>query len=101
MNILKTIKEIGKKKAVVIRLADKGGGLVILKKNNYEKEMENLLKVENTYKKLKGNPKLRYEKKLKAFVKRERQRNIKQERSWISPIGIYEEPCDILCAKGP
>lgn len=55
-NIWKTIKEIGNKNEVVIRPADKGG-LVILNKKDYEEEMENLLKVENTYKKLKGNPK--------------------------------------------
>lgn len=66
MNIWKTIKEISKKKEVVIRPADKGGGLVILnkkKKKDYEEEMENLLKVEKTYNKLKVNPKQWYEKK--------------------------------------
>lgn len=68
-NIWKTIKDIGKKKEVVIHTADKGGELVILNKKYYEDEMENLLKVENTYKKIKSNPKKQDEKKLKEFVK--------------------------------
>ena len=66
----KTIKEIGNKNEVIIRPADKGGGLVILNKADYEEEMENLLRVENTYKKLKGNPKARYIKKLIKYVKK-------------------------------
>lgn len=69
-NIWKTIKEIGKKHEVVIRPTDKGGGLVILSKKDYKDKMENLLRVENTYKKLKVNPKNKYEKKLKTFVKK-------------------------------
>lgn len=52
MKIWKTIKEIGKKKEVP---ADKGGDLVILNKKDYEEELENLLRVWNTYNKLKGN----------------------------------------------
>lgn len=56
-NIWETIKEIGNRHDVVIHPADKGGGLVILNKRDYQEEMDNLLQVENTYKKLKENPK--------------------------------------------
>lgn len=52
---------------MVIQPADKGGGLVILNKKDYEDEMETLLKVENTYKKV--NPKKKYEKKTEDFRK--------------------------------
>lgn len=69
-NVWNTIKSLGKRKEVVIRPADKGGGLVILNKSDYEEEMENLLRVENTYSKLKKNPKRIYEKKLKMYVKK-------------------------------
>lgn len=55
--IWNTIKGIEKKKEIVIRPADKGGSLVILNKKDYELEMEKLLKIPNTYKRLKGNPK--------------------------------------------
>lgn len=76
MNILKIIKEIGKKKEVVICPADKAAGFVILNKKDYEEEMQNLLKVDNTYKKLKENPKLRYKKKLKAYIKKGKDKGI-------------------------
>lgn len=65
-HVWKTIKALGERKEVVIRPADKGGGLVILNKSDYEEEIENLLWVENTYKKRNKNPKRTYEKKLKA-----------------------------------
>ena len=51
-NVWKIIKEIGSRNDVIIRPVDKGGGLVILNEADYEEEMENLLGVENTYKKL-------------------------------------------------
>lgn len=63
-NILKIIRNIEKKKDVVIRPAEKGRGLVILSKKDNEEKMENLLRVENAYKNLKNNPKKEYEKKL-------------------------------------
>lgn len=46
-NIWKTITNIEKIKRVVIRTADKEGGLVIHKNKDYELEMENLLKMES------------------------------------------------------
>lgn len=85
--IWKTIKEIGKRKDIVIRLADKGEGLVILKKEDYEEEMGNLLKVENTYKKLKGNPKPQYKKSLKRLVNKGKEIGIlnKKEAQYLVP----------------
>lgn len=75
-NIWKTIKNIGKKHEVVIRPADKGGGLVILNKKDYLDEMNNLLSIENTYKTLKANPKKKYERKLKTYVDKGRNKGI-------------------------
>lgn len=66
----------------MIRPADKGGGLVILNKKDYETEMERLLKTPDTYKKLKGNPKGEYEKKTEGiYPKRGKKRNINKKRS--------------------
>lgn len=62
------IKKLGERHEVIIRPADKGGGLVILDKKDYQEEMENLLKVENTYQRLRSNPKKKYQRKLKTFI---------------------------------
>lgn len=75
-NMWKAIKQIGKKHKVVIWPVDKGGGLVILNKKDYREEMDNLLKRENTYKKLTGNPKKKYETKLKKYVNKGRKMGI-------------------------
>lgn len=86
-NIRNTIKEIERKKEIIICLADKGGGLVILNKSNYETEMNKLLKTPDMYKKLKGHPKSEYEKKLKLFVKGREERGIltKKEARYLIP----------------
>lgn len=83
-NIWNTIKEIEKKKDIVIRPADNGGGLVILDKRDYELDMEKLLKTPNTYKKLKGNPK---EQKFKSYIQRGEKRGIltKKEAKYLVP----------------
>lgn len=50
--------------------------MVILNKKDYQEEMNNLLRVENTYRKLKVNPKKKYEEKLRKFVKKEKDMGI-------------------------
>lgn len=67
-HIWDAIKKLGERHEVIIRPADKGGGLVILDKKDYQEEMENLLKVENIYQKLRSNPKKKYQRKLKTFI---------------------------------
>lgn len=86
-HIWNTIQALGKRKEVVIRPADKGGGLVILKKVDYEEEMNNLLRVENTYKKLKNNPKPQFTKSLRRLVKKGRETGIlnKKETKYLVP----------------
>ncbi|PIO11720.1 hypothetical protein AB205_0093780 [Aquarana catesbeiana] len=85
--IWKTINEIEKKKNIIIRPADKGGGLVILNKKDYESEMEKLLAIPNTYKKLRGNPKAEYKKKLKAYIQKGEKKGIlnKKESKFLLP----------------
>lgn len=85
--VWKTIKGIEKKKNIVIRPADKGGGLVILNKQDYELEMGKLLNIPNTYKKLKGNPKVEYHKKLKAYIHKGEKKGIlnKKEARYLIP----------------
>lgn len=79
-NIWKTVKEIEKKKEIVIRPADKGGGLVILNKRDDEMEMNNLLRTQDTYKKLHKNPKTEYEKKPISYIKRAKDKEILTKR---------------------
>lgn len=56
MRIRKYGRELGKEKGILIRPADKEGGIVIVNKKDYEAEMICVLSDEATYKKLKGDP---------------------------------------------
>lgn len=58
-----------------------------MKKDEYEEEMKNLLGVENTYKKLKHNPKPQYIKSLKRLVKKGGEAGIlnKKEARYLIP----------------
>ncbi|XP_077334619.1 uncharacterized protein LOC143975965 [Lithobates pipiens] len=85
--IWKTIKQLEKKKDIVIRPADKEGGLVILNKADYEQEMANLLNIPDTYKQLKQNPKEEYNKKLNNYVQKGLNKGIlnKKEARYLIP----------------
>lgn len=65
-NIQKGIEALEKRKNIAIRMADKGGGIVVLKSKEFIKELNRLVGDVNTYKKLSGNP----TNKLKASLKR-------------------------------
>lgn len=100
-NIWKTIKKIDKKKNIIIRPADKGGGLVILNKIDYKREMANLLNQPDTYKRLKGNPKIEYQKKLKKFVKKRRKRNSHKKGGNLFDTRDSKNTCHLLCPQNP
>lgn len=57
-----------KRKDIVIRPADKGGGVVIQSKEQYQKEIDRQLHDESTYVKLLGNPTTQYKKELEKLV---------------------------------
>lgn len=52
----------------MIHPADKGEGIVILDKINYEKEMYRILNEPNPYKELPNNPTLSYKRKLQDII---------------------------------
>lgn len=62
--IEKGLELLENNKQIVIRGADKGGGLVILNKSDYLDKLNRLVDDVETYEKLKGNPTDRYKAKL-------------------------------------
>ncbi|XP_073481353.1 uncharacterized protein [Aquarana catesbeiana] len=62
------LRKLEKRKNIVIRPADKGGGVVILTKEDYYKELERLVKDPSTYQPLKKNPNRELKKKLKEYL---------------------------------
>lgn len=62
------IKKLEENKQIVVRPADKGGGLVILTKENYNKELQRLLRDTTTYKLLKSNPTTKLKKELLTWI---------------------------------
>ena len=57
-------------KELVIRPADKGGGIVVLDKVDYLREMHNIVDDANTYSILPCDPKLKYKRELEILVER-------------------------------
>lgn len=51
-----TIKKLSQREDVIIRPANKGGGLVLLSKEKYLGELDRQLEDFNTYKPLSGDP---------------------------------------------
>lgn len=62
------IKSIEKNKQIVVRPADKGGGLVILNREYYYGEMQLQLEDNKIYKRMKGDPTSRLKEELSAWV---------------------------------
>lgn len=57
-------------------MADKGGNIVVLKREEYNKELNRLVGDTNTYKKLRGNPTNKLKAPLKSIVKQAQQKGI-------------------------
>lgn len=69
-SVWEAIKRLEMKKEIVIRPADKGLGLVILKESAYKAEMEKVLGDGDTYVKLKSNPTSKVKKKLDEWLRK-------------------------------
>ena len=76
------------KKNIIIRPADKGGGMVILDKEAYLQEMYRLLGDNTTYIILPGDPTSKYKKALTALIKEGSALNIlnKKEAEYLVPL---------------
>lgn len=62
------IQSLKKDEGIIIKPADKGGGLVILDTKDYKEEMRNLLSDGDTYEKLPGDPTREYKKQLELLT---------------------------------
>lgn len=68
IHIKRGYKTLTKRKDIVIRPADKGGGVVIQSKEQYQEEINRQLQDETTCTKLLGNPTIQYKKELEKIV---------------------------------
>lgn len=82
-----SMKQICARNDIIIRPADKGGGIVILNKTDYLDEMNRLLSDNETYTSLASNPTTRYKKELLSLVDRAFQSGIvnKKEKAYLVP----------------
>lgn len=62
------MESLEKRKEIVIRRADKGGGLVVLSKEYYQSEINRLLSNGDTYKILNKDPMLTFKEELHSII---------------------------------
>lgn len=82
------LKSLCERKDLVIRPADKGGGVVILDKTDYHGEMMRILSDSDTYCRLSGNPTTEYKKTLVELIDTGSQLGIldKKEKHYLVPV---------------
>lgn len=80
------LKDLKLDKTIVIKPADKGGGVVILNLEDYDGEMSRLLSDKETYLRLSGDPTTRYKRELETILIQARDLGIlnKQEFSFLN-----------------
>lgn len=78
-------KSLCKEKDLGIHPAEKGGGIVILDKKDYEVEMYRILNEPNTYKELPNNPTSLYKRQLSKIIERVYEQKIsnRKERDFL------------------
>lgn len=81
------LKQICERNEIVIRPADKGGGVVILDKSKYLEEMHRLLSDRTTYSPLACNPTTKFKRELQNLINRGYQQGIlnKKEKAYLVP----------------
>lgn len=86
--IKRGIQSLAERKDIVIRPADKGGGLVILSKEYYQSEMVRLLSDHDTYRVLSKDPMLLYKVELHAIIEDGKDQKIlnKKEAMYLDPL---------------
>lgn len=75
-DIKKGLEELEKRKPIVIRSVDKREGLVILRKEDYERELDRLISDQDTYKLLTRDSGNKYKVRLKKLIKQAQKENI-------------------------
>ena len=66
MNTEKIIKQLSKDKSIIITRPDKGRGIVILNRNDYNKKMNDILSDPTTFEEIHHDPTMKHENKLNA-----------------------------------
>lgn len=91
-------KELEKKKDIIIRLADKGGGIVVLDNKEYKKELNRLIEDKETYNELKGNPGNKLKVMLIKIVKKAQEKGIldKKDAKYLVPEGCWFVICTVM-----
>lgn len=81
------LQSLCSRKNIVVRPADKGGGIVILDKDKYEEEMYQILNEPGTYTELANNSTNTYKKRLQKLVNKGYDRGIlnKKEKAFMIP----------------
>ena len=87
-HIKKGIKSLELRNDIVIRPADKGGGLVVLSKTYYQEEMTRLLSDSDTYLLLRGDPMVHFKNELHSLVEKGKQEGVlnKKKSSYLDPF---------------
>lgn len=69
-DVVAGLNSLCENKGLVIRPADKGGGIIIIDKKDYLTEMHRILGDVDTYTPLRSDPKVRYKKELEVLVQK-------------------------------
>lgn len=87
-NIRKGMESLEKRKEIIIRPADKGGGLVILDKTDYLSEITHLLSDRDTYQILNKDPMLAYKDELHLLIEEGKATNVltKKEAAYLDSL---------------
>lgn len=82
------IKSLYERKDPIIHPADKGGGTVVLKKQDYLEEMKNVLSDENTYKILIKDPNNQYKRLLNNLIQEGFRKGLisEKEKDFLIPL---------------
>lgn len=85
------IEILEKRKDIIVRPVDKGGGVVILLKEFYHNQLTEMLTNGKTYKKLERDPTVQYEEELRLLVETEYQTRVlsNKERKYLVPSSSH------------
>lgn len=102
----KGLKSLCGRKDLIVRPADKGGGIIVMNKSDYISEMPRILSDQDTYAELPSNPTNGYKRDLTTLVKKGFDRQIlnKKEKAYLIPTApripiiyhlpkIHKDPC--------
>ena len=117
----RVLRNLKKKKDIVITKPDKGNGIVILDRKIYDNAIQEIVSGTSKFEKLNEDPTLKYEASLQRFLRKLKQKNLfkKNEYDKLYPSGsahahiygtpkrhkfsssdLFPKPCPIVSSKG-